>query len=76
MTLLTGDKSMLLRKSIEALSDEQRTIVDLVYFQELSVAEVSEVVGIPEGTVKTRLFSARKNLSKLLSAAGVDRGWP
>ena len=74
--LLTEDKSMLLRNSIEALSSEQRTLVDLVYYQDLSVAEVSEIIGIPEGTVKTRLFSARKRLSKLLLAAGVDRGWP
>ena len=74
--LVTQDTSMRLRKCLEALSAEQRTIVDLVYYQELSVADVSEVVGIPEGTVKTRLFNARKRLSKLLLAAGVDRGWP
>jgi RNA polymerase sigma-70 factor, ECF subfamily len=75
-TLLTEDKSMLLRQCIEALPSEQRVIVDLVYYQELSVSEASEVAGIPEGTVKTRLFNARKRLSKLLLAAGVDRGWP
>ena len=74
--LLAGDKSMLLRKCIENLSPDQRTMIDLVYYQELSVIEVSEVVGIPEGTVKTRLFNARKRLSKLLTEAGVDRGWP
>ncbi len=75
-TLLTEDKSMLLRQCIETLPSEQRVIVDLVYYQELSVSEASEVAGIPEGTVKTRLFNARKRLSKLLLAAGVDRGWP
>jgi RNA polymerase sigma-70 factor (ECF subfamily) len=42
----------------------------------LSVAEASAVLGIPEGTVKTRLFNARKRLSVLLKDAGVDRGWP
>jgi RNA polymerase sigma-70 factor, ECF subfamily len=74
--LLQLDKSMILRTCIETLSLEQRTILDLVYYQELSVSEVSEVVGIPEGTVKTRMFNARKRLSKLLLAAGIDRGWP
>jgi RNA polymerase sigma-70 factor (ECF subfamily) len=34
------------------------------------------VLGVPANTVKTRLFHARKNLSELLKAAGVDRGWP
>ena len=50
--------------------------VDLVYFHELSVSEASTVLGIPEGTVKTRLFNARKRLSELLRKLGVDRGWP
>ena len=38
--------------------------------------EVSGIVGIPENTVKTRMFYARKRISELLKAAGVDRGWP
>jgi RNA polymerase sigma-70 factor (ECF subfamily) len=38
--------------------------------------EVTEIVGIPENTVKTRLFHARKNLAELLEAAGIERGWP
>lgn len=76
LALLAGDTALALRRCLDALSPEHRTIVDLVYYQELSVAEVSAVVGIPEGTVKTRLFNARKRLSKLLLAAGIDRGWP
>jgi RNA polymerase sigma-70 factor (ECF subfamily) len=35
-----------------------------------------EIVGIPENTVKTRMFYARKKLAELLKAAGVERGWP
>ncbi|MGB8397707.1 sigma-70 family RNA polymerase sigma factor [Bradyrhizobium sp.] len=71
-----NDKSRLLRRCIDALPVEYREIVDLVYYHELSVAEASAVVGIPEGTVKTRMFNARKRLSELLKDAGVDRGWP
>jgi RNA polymerase sigma-70 factor, ECF subfamily len=74
--LVISDKAEVLRRCIDALSAEQRAIVDLVYYHELSVAEASEVAGIPEGTVRTRLFNARKRLSALLSAAGVERGWP
>jgi RNA polymerase sigma-70 factor (ECF subfamily) len=40
------------------------------------VSEVSEVLKIPENTVKTRMFYARKRLSELLKDAGIDRGWP
>lgn len=70
------DKSIAIRLSIERLSVEHREVIDLVYYHEASVEEVAEIVGIPEGTVKTRLFHARKKLAELLTAAGVDRGWP
>jgi len=36
---------------------------------EKSVEEVARIVGIPEATVKTRMFYARKNLSELVSGA-------
>jgi RNA polymerase sigma-70 factor, ECF subfamily len=74
--LVISDKSEVLRRCIDALPPEQRSIIDLVYYHELSVAEAGIVAGIPEGTVKTRLFNARKRLSGLLSLAGVERGWP
>lgn len=71
-----GDKAAILRSCLDGLSAEHREIVDLIYYQEKSVGEVAEIVGIPEATVKTRMFYARKKLSELLKAAGVDRGWP
>src|SRR5258708_17762957 len=70
------DTSVALRKCLTALTPEHREIVDLVYYHEKSVEEVAEIVGIPENTVKTRLFYARKKLADLLKAAGVERGWP
>jgi len=70
------DKSEILRKCLTALSPDHREIIDLVYYHEKSVEEVASIVGIPEATVKTRMFYARKKLSELLKAAGVDRGWP
>jgi RNA polymerase sigma-70 factor (ECF subfamily) len=70
------DKSGLLRKCLEQLSREHREVIDLVYYHEKSIEEVAEIVGIPEATVKTRMFYARKKLSELLKAAGLDRGWP
>jgi RNA polymerase sigma-70 factor (ECF subfamily) len=70
------DKSAVLRECLTALSPEHREIIDLVYYHEKSVEEVAEIVGIPENTVKTRMFYARKKLGELLHAAGVERGWP
>jgi RNA polymerase sigma-70 factor, ECF subfamily len=70
------DKSAAIRKCLEKLSAEHREIIDLVYYHEKSVEEVARIVGIPENTVKTRMFYARKRLAELLKAAGIERGWP
>jgi RNA polymerase sigma-70 factor (ECF subfamily) len=70
------DKSAIIRKCLAGLSAEHREIIDLVYYHEKSVEEVAEVIGIPENTVKTRMFYARKRLAELLKAEGIDRGWP
>jgi RNA polymerase sigma-70 factor, ECF subfamily len=70
------DKGEALRRCLAGLSAEHREIIDLVYYHEKSVEEVSQIVGIPEATVKTRMFYARKKLSELLKAQGIDRGWP
>jgi len=65
-----------LRDAIEQLSPEHKAVIDLVYYHEMTVSEVSEVLDIPTNTVKTRMFYARKRLSELLEKAGIDRGWP
>jgi RNA polymerase sigma-70 factor (ECF subfamily) len=71
--LETKDESALLRRCLDALSLEHREIIDLVYYHEKSVEEVAKIVGIPDGTVKTRMFHARKKLAELLKAQGVER---
>jgi RNA polymerase sigma-70 factor (ECF subfamily) len=69
-------KGDLLRACLSHLSVEHREVIDLVYYHDKSVEEVALIVGAPEGTVKTRMFHARKKLSELVQAAGIDRGWP
>jgi RNA polymerase sigma-70 factor (ECF subfamily) len=76
VTLEKKEKSEVLRKCLTSLSAEHREIIDLVYYHEKSVEEVAEIVGIPEATVKTRMFYARKKLAELLKAQGIERGWP
>jgi RNA polymerase sigma-70 factor (ECF subfamily) len=75
VTLAKKDKGSVLRQCLTRLSDDHREIVDLVYYHEKSVEEVARIVGIPEATVKTRMFYARKKLSELLKEQGIDRGW-
>jgi RNA polymerase sigma-70 factor (ECF subfamily) len=70
------NKATVMRACMEKLTAEHRTILDLVYYHDKSVAEASEVLGIPENTVKTRMFYARKRLAELMREAGLDRGWP
>ena len=67
------ERSEILRRCWSKLSPEHRDIIDLVYYQEKAIVEVAEIIGIPENTVKTRMFYARKRLSELLRCAGLDR---
>ena len=76
VAVLKKNKGEVLRQCLTALTPEHREIIDLVYYHEKSVEEVAQIVGIGENTVKTRMFYARKRLSELLKAAGIDRGWP
>jgi RNA polymerase sigma-70 factor (ECF subfamily) len=66
------DSGTILRRCLDALSPEHGEILDLVYYQQKTIKEVAEILGIPANTVKTRMFYARKRLAALLAAAGVD----
>jgi len=76
IALAKKDKAAVLRACLLKLSAEHREIVNLVYYQHKSVEDVVGIVGIPEATVKTRMFYARKKLSELLTEQGIERGWP
>ncbi len=76
IALAKKDKAAVLRACLLKLSAEHREIVNLVYYQHKSVEDVAGIVGIPEATVKTRMFYARKKLSELLTEQGIERGWP
>lgn len=67
------DQSAVVRKCLSQLSAVQREVIDLVYYHEKSVEEVARIVGAPAGTVKTRMFYARRRMDQLLKAAGFNR---
>ncbi len=51
------------RKAIESLPDREREVLVLKEFEGLKYREIAELVGIPIGTVMSRLYSARRNLA-------------
>jgi RNA polymerase sigma-70 factor (ECF subfamily) len=55
------------------LSPTHREIIDLVYYHEKTIDEVTEILQIPRGTVKTRMFYARQQLARLLASKGSAR---
>jgi RNA polymerase sigma-70 factor (ECF subfamily) len=53
-----------LRAAIANLSSQQRAVIGLYYLEGFRVAEISEALGISEGTVKSRLYHARLTLRR------------
>lgn len=60
-----------LQLALERLREEYRLCFILYHQNELSLAEISEIVGSPEGTIKTWLHRARKELAEHLQRRGV-----
>jgi RNA polymerase sigma-70 factor (ECF subfamily) len=54
------------------LSTDHRTVVDLSYFHEIGYDEIAEIMACPVGTVKTRMFHARRHLKRKLAGPLAD----
>ena len=61
------DDCIVLHKAISRLEPQKRQVIALYYFKDLSTAELSQILNIPEGTVKSRLSSARAQIRKELN---------
>lgn len=70
--LVMDDMQQQVLRLIDQLSDEHREVLRLTYFEDLSVKEVADLLGISENTVKTRMFYARKRMAQLLEKAGIS----
>lgn len=62
-------------RAIDDLPEEYRVAVVLSDVQELRYAEIAQVLGIPEGTVKSRLFRGRRILQRKLAQYAVEMGY-
>lgn len=67
---LDFDNSLLL--AVKKLPEKYRVIIHLFYFEDLSVKEISNLLGMKESTVKSHLFRAREKLKKNLKEEDFD----
>ncbi|MFJ8541166.1 sigma-70 family RNA polymerase sigma factor [Streptomyces sp. NPDC093586] len=67
----TALTSHVVLEALRGLNEQQRTVIQLTYYLEFSVAQAAEHLGIPPGTVKSRAFYAVRALRKALAAQGV-----
>ena len=65
--------ALAVRKAVSRLNDEHRIAVGLVLVEGLSYKEAAEVLGVPIGTVTSRIARAREQLQTLLSGAEAAR---
>ena len=61
-------------KALASLSIDNRVVVILRHFLHFSYDQAAEILAIPEKTVKSRLFTARKQLREILIEEGLARG--
>jgi RNA polymerase sigma-70 factor, ECF subfamily len=67
-----GQVSVAIQAGLMELQPDYRVVVVLRHFSELSYKEISEILHIPEKTVKSRLYSARQLMKVQLNEMGVD----
>ena len=70
--VLRGELQEVLARAVRALPDPFREVIVLREIQDLSYREISEVTGVPVGTVMSRLARARRRLQQVLEAQGME----
>jgi RNA polymerase sigma-70 factor (ECF subfamily) len=62
-----AERARIVRAALMNIDTQERTVLELAYFSDLSHSEIAEKLGIPIGSVKTRIRSAMMKLRKALS---------
>jgi len=71
--LLDADLSAHVQDALMSISSDYRAVLVLRHFEDCSYDEISQIVGVSEKTVKSRLFTARRLLKERLLAMGILR---
>jgi RNA polymerase sigma-70 factor, ECF subfamily len=64
------DRQRLIREGLDRLALPQRSVLELVFYNHLSLEETAQVLECPVGTIKSRLFSAKNALKGVMIRAG------
>jgi RNA polymerase sigma-70 factor (ECF subfamily) len=64
--IIASEKTRMIRKAIDELPDKYRTVIRLRHQDEKSYEDIAEILDLPLGTVKARIFRAREMLNKSL----------
>jgi RNA polymerase sigma-70 factor (ECF subfamily) len=64
------ETSRQLQRALMSLGTDYRTVIVLRHFQDLSYSQIADILGIPERTVKSRIFSGRRLLREALLKQG------
>ena len=65
--LMLAERNEQIVNYLGKLSDKHREVIEMVYFRELSIKEIANMLDISENTVKTRMFYARNHLKSILA---------
>ncbi|QBY00009.1 RNA polymerase sigma factor [Rhodophyticola sp. CCM32] len=73
--LSAGQEADHVRHCLQTLKDDHKAAISMAFYEDMTYGEIAEVAGVPEGTIKTRVFHAKKLLMHCLSGL-VERGVP
>jgi RNA polymerase sigma factor (sigma-70 family) len=71
-----GFERRVVLEALAQLTPEQREALELGYYGGLSQSELSERLGLPLGTIKSRMFAGLSRLRELLVEAGLEGSYP
>lgn len=71
--VLRQDEVDLVQAFVASLPEKHRIPIYLYYSADMQINEISEILGLPEGTVKSQMRKAKKQLKEKLEAIGYDR---